>query len=145
MKYRFSERILLYVFWELEKLSVLAFIGFPSIGFPSFDCTFFNSDSSLKIVPIIYQWAMQQQMICTHLGSESQSSMWNGPYISNFKLAVVNVFTNVLEIKTTRMYRGDCWENVYAKNPFCVPVTLTAFLIDQCPFSKSLLYINRVT
>ena len=35
MKYRFSERILLYVFWELEKLSVLAFIGFPS-----FDCNF---------------------------------------------------------------------------------------------------------
>ena len=39
IKYRFSEQILLYVFRELEKLSVLAFIGFPSIGFSSFDCT----------------------------------------------------------------------------------------------------------
>ena len=61
-------------------------------------------------------------------------SAWSSPILFNFKLAVANDFTNALEIKTTRMRREYCWEDAYAKIPFCVTRPSTAILSVQSPF-----------
>ena len=63
-------------------------------------------------------------------------SAWSSPILFNFKLAVANDFTNALEIKTTRMRREYCWEDAYAKIPFCVTRPSTAILSVQSPNHK---------
>ena len=65
-------------------------------------------------------------------------------YYLTLKLAVANDFTNALEIKTTRMRREYCWEDAYAKIPFCVTRPFTIILIVQShmpPILRNLLVV----
>ena len=77
-------------------------------------------------------------MICVNLGDRFQNlgADLHGValYYLTLKLAVANDFTNALEIKTTRMRREYCWEDAYAKIPFCVTRPSTAILSVQSPY-----------
>ena len=58
----------------------------------------------------------------------------NDPCITQLQTVVEKGFTNVLEVRY-----------VHAKKPFCVTITITAFLIDQCPYTTyTLLLLLRI-
>jgi len=87
---------------------------------------FFSSDGPSQyrppqIVPMIKVWGLIYM---------------SDPYINQLKFAaVVNDFTNVLEIKTTKICREGCWEDAYAKILFCATRPFTIILIVQSPYS----------
>ena len=77
------------------------------------------------------------------MGVEFQSLGLSDPILINFKLAVANDFTNALEIKTTRMRREYCWEDAYAKIPFCITRPSTAILSVQSPYMALISKFDR--
>ena len=108
---------------------------------------FFDTMTPLRITPKL-AWDDIFYLTSPHFGqvTNDMHKYWicgNDPCISQLQTVIEKGFTNVLEVKTTKICRGDCWEHVYAKKTFCVTIMITAFLIDQC--SYTLLRIKKYT